>query len=66
MSQDSLVLANRWNDVGGALIFPFGPTGPSGASSSYSPWWCAPVLGGIGNTGFGCTSWGLLPSYLAI
>ena len=66
MSQDSPVLANRWNDVGGALIFLLRPTGPSGTLGSYSPRWYAPVLGGIGNTGFSCTSWGLLPSYLAI
>ena len=66
MSQDSPVLAGRWNGVGDVLIFLLGPAGPSGTSGSYSPRWCALVLGGIGNTGFGCALWGLLPSYSAI
>ena len=63
MSQYSLVLVSHQSDVGGDLIFPFEPASPSGSSSFCSPGWYALVLGGIGNTDFGCASWGLLPSY---
>ena len=66
MSQHSPVLVSRWSDVGDDLIFPLGPAGPSGSSGFCSFWSYAPVLGGIDNIGSGCTSWGLLPSYLAI
>ena len=63
---DSPVLIDHWNDTRGALIFLLRSTGPNDSLSSCSPRWCAPVLGGIGNISFGCTSWGLLPSYLTI
>ena len=66
MSQCSPVLVGHWSDVGGDLIFPLGPVGPSGSSSFGSPLWYALVFGGIGNIGFGCASWGLLPFYLTI
>ena len=66
MSQYSPILVGHWSDVGGDLIFPLEPAGPSGSSSFYSPGWYALVLGGIGNTSFGCASWGFLPSYLVI
>ena len=63
---DSPILVDYWNDVRGALIFLLGPAGPSDSLNSCSRRWCAPILGGISNIGFGCASWGLLPSYLAI
>ena len=66
MSQDSLALAGCWNGAGNASISLLGPANPSGTLSSYSSWWCASILGGIGNTGFDCASRDLLPSYSAI
>ena len=66
MSQCSPVLVGHWNDVRGDSIFLLRPVGPSGSLSFGSPLWYALVLGGIGNIGFGCASWGLLPFYLAI
>ena len=66
MSQDSLALAGCWNGAADASISLLRPSDPSGTSSSYNSRWCAPILGGIGNTSFDYASRDLLPSYSAI
>ena len=59
-------LADHQNDARGALIYLFGPAGPSDYISSYNPLWCVLSPSGIGNIGFDYISKGLLSSYCAI
>ena len=56
----------HWGDTKIASTSPHGPVGPDDPTKFYNPLWCVLNLGGIGNKGSDCASWGLLPSYLAI
>ena len=56
----------HWDDTKIALASPLGSVALDDSTRFYNPLWCAFGLGGIGNEGFDCTSWGHLPSCLAI
>ena len=59
-------LLAHWDDTKIASASLLGPATLGDSARFYSPLWCALGPGGIGNEDFDCTSWGLLPYYLAI
>ena len=61
-----LGLLAHWADIKIVLTFLLWPVALDDSTKFYSPPWYVLVPGGIGSEDFGCTSWGPLPSCLAI